>query len=258
MPAPVNRLKKRLAAGEMTYGLWLGLGDAYAAEIAAGAGFDWLLIDGEHAPNDIRSISAQIGVLRAGDADAVVRLVDDDPAAIKQVLDIGAQTILIPMVESAEQARGIVRAAHYPPAGTRGVGAALARASGFGAIQDYLTTANDQICVIVQLESRAGLAALDAVLQVEGVDGVFIGPADLAADMGYPGQLAHPAVREAVFDALRRTRAAGLAAGVLATTPEFLNACRSAGANFLGAGIDVTLLAGTLRALAQDCKTSPA
>lgn len=254
MPAPENHLKRRLLAGEVLHGIWLGMADAYAADIAGTAGFDWLLIDGEHAPNDIRSTMAQLAVLEPSRSQAVVRLPDGDPVKVKQALDIGAQTLLIPMVETAAQAELLVRATRYPPQGFRGVGSSLARASRFSAIPDYLATANDQICLLVQVENLAGFAALDAILAVPGVDGVFIGPADLAADMGHLGNSAVPEVRSAVYDALTRTRAAGKIAGVLATTPEFIAACKSAGANFVGVGIDVTLFAGALRALAATCR----
>jgi 4-hydroxy-2-oxoheptanedioate aldolase len=251
MPAPVNTLKKRLQSGEVLHGIWLGMADPYAAEIAATAGFDWLLIDGEHAPNDIRSISVQLAVIRQGPSAPVVRLPDGDPAKIKQALDIGAQTLLIPMVESAGQAELLVRATRYPPQGFRGVGSALARASQFGGIADYLATAGDQICLMLQIESTRGLAALDDILSVEGVDGIFIGPSDLAADMGHLGNAQHPDVRAAVLDALARIRTAGRIAGVLTTAPDFVDACKDAGANFVGVGIDVTLFSGALRSLAK-------
>ncbi|MCA3446312.1 MAG: HpcH/HpaI aldolase/citrate lyase family protein [Rhodobacter sp.] len=254
MPAPINLLKQHLQAGLPQYGIWLGLADPYPAEIAATAGFDWLLIDGEHAPNDIRSLSAQLAVIEGRGPSPVIRLPDDNPAAIKQALDIGAQTLLIPMVESAEQAARALRATRYPPEGFRGVGSALARASRFGGLPDYLTTANAQICLILQVESRAGLAALDAILAVEGVDGVFIGPSDLACDMGHPGNPAHPEVREAVLSALRRIAAAGRIAGVLTTDAAFAADCNAAGALFLGVGIDVVLFANALRALAGSVK----
>lgn len=256
MSAPTNRLKHRLHSGEVLHGIWVGMADPYAAEIAATADFDWLLIDGEHAPNDIRSLSAQIAVIDAGNGPTpIVRLADDNTARIKQALDIGAQSLLIPMVETAEQAAAIWRATRYPPEGIRGVGSALARASRFAAIPDYLQTANDQICLILQVESVRGLAALDAILAVPGLDGVFIGPSDLAADMGLLGQPGHPAVRAAVLDALSRIRASGLAAGVLATDPAFIAECKAAGANFVGVGIDVTLFASALRDLARQYRT---
>lgn len=249
MPAPENVLKRRLLAGEVLHGLWLGMADAYAAEMAATAGFDWLLIDGEHAPNDLRSTSAQLAVVAPSAALPLVRLPDGDPVKIKQALDIGAQSLLIPMVDSAEQAAHLVRATRYPPQGFRGVGSSLARASGFASIPDYLITANDQICLMVQVESRAGLAALDSILALDGVDGVFIGPSDLAADMGHLGNTAHPEVRATVFDALRRIRAAGKIAGVLALEDEFIHACKEAGANFVAVGVDVLSFVGALRAL---------
>lgn len=256
MPAPANTLKHRLQAGETLIGCWLGMAEPYLAEISATAGFDWLLIDGEHAPNDIRSMAAQLAVLEASGASTVIRLPDDDPAKIKQALDIGAQTLLIPMVESAAQTERIYRATRYPPLGFRGVGSALARASKFAAIPDYLTTADDQICVLAQVESRAGLEALDAILAIDGIDGVFIGPSDLAADMGHIGKPAEPAVKDAVLDALKRIRAAGKIAGVLSMDPAYIADCRSAGANFLGVGIDVMLFAGAMRAHAARYKSS--
>jgi 4-hydroxy-2-oxoheptanedioate aldolase len=195
-------------------------------------------------------------VLQGKGPQAVVRLRDDNPAGIKQALDIGAQTLLIPMVETAAQAARIFRATRYPPDGMRGVGSALARASGFAAIPDYPPTANAEICLILQVESVAGLAALDDILAVPGVDAVFIGPSDLAADMGLIGQAGHPAVKAAVLDALRRIRAAGLSAGVLALDPGFIEECIDAGANFVGVGVDVTLLAQGLRSLARRWKDS--
>lgn len=251
MPAPLNPLKHRLAAGETLHGCWLGMADPYAAEMAATCGFDWLLIDGEHAPNDIRSTLAQLAVVEPSPSLPVVRLRDDDPARIKQMLDAGAQSLLIPMIESAKQAAACVRATRYPPEGIRGVGSSLARASRFSGVPDYLRTANDQICLILQIESRAGLAALDDILALEGVDCVFIGPADLAADMGHLGNAAHPEVRAAVMDAIRRIAGSGKAAGVLSTEDAFLDECKAAGARFVGVGIDVLMFVEAMRARAK-------
>jgi len=249
----MNALRERLLAGEMTEGLWLGFGEAYAAEIAATAGFDWLLIDGEHGPNDLRSISAQLGVLW-GRVPAVVRPASHDPAVLKQLLDLGAQSLLIPMVETAEEARALVRATRYPPRGIRGMGSDMARASLWTARKDYVTQAESELLLLLQVETRAGLDALDAILAVEGVDGVFIGPADLAADMGLAGQGTHegpaPQVRDAVLDALARTERAGRIAGVFAAPEPFVQACRDAGARFIGRGGDVVIFAQALRALA--------
>ena len=251
MPAPLNRLKLRLAAGETVYGCWVGMADPYAAEMAATCGFDWLLIDGEHAPNGLRSTMAQLAVVEPSPSLPVVRLRDDDPARIKQALDAGAQSLLIPMIETTEQAERALRATRYPPEGIRGVGSSLARASRFSAIPDYLTTANDQICLILQVESRAGLAALDDILAIDGIDCVFIGPADLAADMGYLGNAGHPEVRAAVMGALSRIAASGKAAGMLSTEDGFIADCVQAGARFVGVGIDVLAYVGGMRTIAR-------
>lgn len=250
MPAPENTFKTRLLAGERLIGCWAGFANAYATEITATAGFDWLVIDGEHAPNDIPSMMAQLQVLQGRNSHGVVRLPVGHDWLIKQALDIGAQTLLIPMVDSAEQAAQIGRATRYPPAGVRGAGAALARASMFSQQADYTQTANDQICLLVQVESRAGLADLDAIAQTPGVDGVFIGPADLAADMGYPGRSDAPAVQDAIRDALARIRELGKAPGILATDDASAQRYADWGAQFLAVGIDVVLLAQAARALA--------
>ena len=170
-----------LLRGEPQIGLWLGLADPYAAELCAGAGFDWLLIDAEHAPNDVRSVLAQLQALDAYPVRPVVRPPVGETHLIKQYLDLGVQTLVIPMVETAEQARALVQATRYPPQGVRGVGSALARASRWNGVPNYLHAANGEICLIVQLESKSALEHLDDILGVEGVDGVFIGPADLSA-----------------------------------------------------------------------------
>lgn len=254
MPAPLNTFKSRLQAGERLIGCWMGLSDLYAAEILGTSGFDWIVVDGEHAPNDIRSMRDQLIALEASDSHPVVRLPIGDTHLIKQVLDIGAQTILVPIVESKAQAQALVRACHYPPRGVRGVGASLARASRFSAIPDYTTTADDQICLLVQVENRAGLAALDDILTVDGVDGVFIGPADLSADMGFAGNAAAPEVRAAILNALHRIAAAGKAPGILSTDDTVTAIYRDAGAQFLAVGIDVLMLARTARAAATKWK----
>lgn len=247
MPAPTNRFKTALTSGDLLLGCWAGFADPYATEILGTAGYDWLVIDGEHAPNDLRSISAQLAVLRGGASHPVVRVPMGEAWLIKQVLDAGAQTLLIPMVESADQARDLVRAMRYPPQGIRGSGAALARASHYADIPDYIATANDQMCLLVQVETRAGLDALEDILAVEGVDGVFIGPSDLAADMGHQGDAAQPEVAEAIKEALSRIRAADRAAGILALDEDTIRRYRDWGANFLAVGIDVVMLAQTAR-----------
>ncbi len=252
MPAPKNTFKHAIRNGRLQLGCWLGMADPYAAEIATTARFDWLLIDGEHAPNDLRSILAQLQIVQASGVHAAVRLPVGETWMIKQVLDAGAQTLLIPMVESAEQARELVRAVTYPPEGARGVGAGLARASGFSAIPDYLQTADEQICLLVQVENRAGLAALDGILTIDGVDGVFIGPADLAADLGHIGDADHPEVDAAITDALTRIVQAGKAAGILTLDPRMQKRCADIGVTFMATAIDVILLANALRKQADE------
>lgn len=262
MPAPHNRFKAALAARETQIGIWLGLANAYTAEICAGAGFDWLLIDGEHAPNHLQTMVGQLQAIAGSGSHAVVRAPVGETWIIKQLLDIGAQTLLLPMVESAEQARALVQATRYPPHGVRGVGAALARASGFSRIGDYLTTANDQICVLVQVESAAAMARIEEIAAVEGVDGVFIGPSDLAADMGFLGRPGEAEVQKAVEDGLRRIMASGKPAGILSSDPALSARYIEMGASFVAVGTDVTLLAGATATLArrfkQDAATRPA
>src|ERR1700722_17720024 len=185
-----NTFKAALKSGDRAQiGLWLGLVDPVCAEVCAGAGFDWLVIDGEHAPNDVRSILGQLQAVAPYPAHPIVRPVSGDVQLIKQLLDIGAQTLLVPMVESAEQAKLLVTAMRYPPAGIRGVGAALARASQWNRVTNYLHQANDQMCLLVQVETRLGLDNLDAMASVDGVAGVFIGP---SGRRGARGHLAKP------------------------------------------------------------------
>lgn len=249
MDMPINRFKQRLNSGEAQIGLWLGLADAYCAELAANAGFDWLLIDGEHAPNDLRGMLGQLQAVAPYASEAVIRPVIGDTARIKQVLDIGAQTLLVPMVESAAQARELVRAMRYPPQGIRGVGSALARASRWNSIDGYLDQADAQMCLLVQIESLQGLANLDAIAAVEGVDGVFIGPADLSASMGHRGNPGHPEVQAAIEDAIARIRQAGKAAGILSADEKLARRYIELGAGFVAVGVDTTVLMRGLQGL---------
>jgi 4-hydroxy-2-oxoheptanedioate aldolase len=251
MPAPVNQFKAALKAGRPQIGFWLALTNAYTAEIAGGAGFDWLLLDGEHAPNDIPLLTAQLQALAASSSHPVVRIPIGESWMIKQVLDIGAQTILVPMVENGEQAQAMVKAMLYPPQGMRGVGAALARASRFNAIPDYLQTANEQVCLLLQVESRAGLTAIEDIGAVEGVDGILIGPADLAADMGFLGKPGASEVQDAVEDGLQRIIATGRAAGILTSDVTLAKRYLSLGATFVAVGNDVTSLTIAISTLAK-------
>lgn len=254
MDMPLNQFKRALAAGQTQIGLFLGLANAYTAEIVAGTGFDWLLIDGEHGPNDLRSIIEQLQALAPYPVRPVVRTVDHDVARIKQLLDGGVQTLMVPMVESASDAEKLVRAMRYPPHGMRGVGTAMARAARWNGVEGYFAHADEEMCLIVQIESMAGLVGLDDILCVEGVDGVFIGPSDLAASMGYLGNPGHPEVKAAVEGAILKIAAAGKSAGVFSADPVAAEAYRQIGANFLLVGVDALLLRNSAVALADKFK----
>lgn len=256
MPAPHNRFKADIKSGSVQIGCWAGMADAYATEMLGTAGFDWILIDGEHAPNDLRTIMAQLQALATSSSSPVVRIPVGNEALIKQILDIGAQSILIPMIESAEQADAMVRAVRYAPRGRRGIGAALARASNFSTIKDYIQTADEQIALLLQVENRAGIVALDEILEIEGIDGIFIGPADLAADMGHPGNPGHEDVRLVVLDALKKIKASDKAAGILTTDEAFNRQCIDMGVEFTAVGIDVLEYVGAMRALAAKYKSN--
>jgi 4-hydroxy-2-oxoheptanedioate aldolase len=251
---PLNQFKRALAAGETQIGLFLGLANAYTAEIVAGTGFDWLLIDGEHGPNDLRSIIEQLQALAPYPVRPVVRTVDHDVARIKQLLDGGVQTLMVPMVESAADAEKLVRAMRYPPHGMRGVGTAMARAARWNGVEGYFAHADEEMCLVVQIESTTGLAGLDDILKVAGVDAVFIGPSDLAASMGHLGNPGHPEVKAAVEGAIRRIAAAGRSAGVFSADPVAAEAYRQIGANFLLVGVDALLLRNSAVALADKFK----
>ena len=253
-----NSFKAALQRGEPQIGLWLSMAQSYSAEICATAGFQWLLIDGEHAPNDARSTLAHLQAVAAYPAHPVVRAVRGETALIKQLLDIGAQTLLVPMVDTPEQAQALVSACRYPPQGVRGVGSAIARASRWSSRKSYLDEANDEICLLVQAETVTALKNLEAICAVDGVDGVFIGPADLAASMGHRGQPGHPEVQAAIEQALRTITASGKAAGTLTGDVAAARRYLELGARFVAVGIDVTLLAQASRRLAAEFGLSEA
>lgn len=254
MQLPVNHFKRALAEGRPQIGLWLAMSHPYPAEIVAGAGFDWLLIDGEHAPNQLQSTLAQLQAVAPYPSHPIVRPAWNDPVEIKRLLDIGAQTLLIPMVQNVEEARAAVEAMRYPPNGIRGVGSALARASRWNRVDDYLRCADAEMCTLVQVETVEGLTHLDAMLALEGVDGVFIGPGDLAASMGHLGEPGHPEVRKTIDDTIRRIVASGKAAGILSADQAQARHYLSLGATFVAVGTDVTLLARSAEQLAQAFK----
>lgn len=254
MDIPRNRFKQALRECRAQIGLWIGLADPYAAEALAGCGFDWLLIDAEHAPNDVRSVLAQLQAVAAYPVRPVVRPVIGDVPLIKQYLDVGAQTLLIPVVETAEQAERMVAATRYPPRGVRGVGSALARSSRWNQVSDYLQRADDEMCVLVQVETRLGLDNVRSIAEVEGVDGVFFGPADLSASLGLLGQPGHDAVQRAIFDGIAAVTAGGKAAGVLTADAALAREYLRAGALFVAVGVDTTLLVRAATALADSFK----
>ena len=246
-----NPFKAALVARQAQVGLWLSMADPYLAEVSATAGFDWLLIDGEHAPNDLRSTLAALQALAPYRSQPVVRAVRGEVSLIKQLLDIGAQNLLVPMVDTPEQARQIVSATRYPPEGIRGVGSAIARASRWSSRTDYLDASDGEVCLLVQAESVTALRNLASICAVEGVDGVFIGPADLAASMGYRGNSGHPQVLAAIEQAIRTIVASGKAAGTLTSDPALARRYLDLGCTFVATGVDILLFANAARKLAS-------
>jgi 4-hydroxy-2-oxoheptanedioate aldolase len=236
------------------YGLWLALADPYSAEICAGAGFDFLLLDGEHSPIDLRTILGQLQAVAAYDVAPVVRPPTDDPVLIKQLLDVGADNLLIPMVDTPEQARRIVASTRYPPHGFRGVGSGIARAARWGNDPDYMRTANDRICLILQIETVRGLGNLEAIAALEGVDGIFFGAVDLSASMGLLGQPNHPDVIAAIEAGIGAVRRLGKVAGFLSPDPQVSASFVAKGAHFAAVGVDALLLSNSARALSQSFK----
>lgn len=247
-----NTFKAALAARQPQIGLWLSMADPYLAEVSATAGFDWLLIDGEHAPNDLRSTLGALQAVAPYPAQPVVRVVSGEVHRVKQLLDIGAKTLLVPMVDTAEQAGALVQATRYPPLGIRGVGSAVGRVSRWSARPDYLDVADSEVCLLVQAETVTALGNLDAICAVDGVDGVFIGPADLAASMGHRGRPGHPEVQSAIEQAMKTIVASGKAAGTLTSDPALAHRYLALGCTFVATGVDVLLFANAARKLAVD------
>lgn len=256
MKIPKNHFREALLSGRAQIGLWVGLADDNAAEALAGCGFDWLLLDGEHAPNDVRTVLGQLRAVAPYPVHAVVRPVKADVALVKQYLDLGAQTLLVPMIDTAEEAELMVRAMRYPPEGVRGLGAALARASRWNQVEDYLNAANDEMCLLVQAETPRAISNLPAIAATPGVDGVFFGPADLSASMGYRGQAGHPEVQRAILEGIETVRGAGKAAGILAADRQLARSYLDAGATFVAVGVDTTLLVRAATELARAFRES--
>lgn len=254
MDLPANHFKRGMKSGKAQIGLWSSLSSAYTVEVIAGAGFDWLLLDMEHSPNDLESLLVQLQAAAPYPSHAAVRVPWNDMVTIKRVLDAGAQTLLIPYVQNAEQARQAVASTRYPPAGVRGV-AGTTRASRFGRVKDYAKRAHQEICVLVQLETQPALAEIENVAAIDGVDGIFIGPADLHASMGYTGETANPVVMPVIEDAIRRIRKAGKAPGYLSPVEADARRMLQAGALFVAVGADLGLLARGAEALCARFKS---
>lgn len=250
MDLPANLFKRALCEGRHQLGLWCSLPGAYAAEAVAGSGFDWLLFDTEHSPGDPLTVLAQLQAVAPYPVSAVVRPAGNDAVLIKRLLDFGAQTLLIPYVQTAEEARAAVAAMRYPPTGIRGV-SGVTRATRFGRIPNYGKRAGEELCLLVQIETQEALDNLEAITSVDGVDGVFIGPADLAASLGHVGEPGHPEVKALIENAIVRIKAIGKPAGILTPDNAFAARCIEIGTLFTAVGVDAAMLVKATEALAR-------
>lgn len=254
MELPPNAFKRALRAGKRQIGLWSTLSSSYTVETVAGAGFDWLLLDTEHSPSDLENLLTQLQAAAPYPSHPIVRVPWNDMVTVKRVLDVGAQSLLIPYVQDAEEARHAVAHTRYPPAGVRGV-AGTTRATRFGRVKDYAKRAHEEICVLVQVETQSALKNIEAICAIDGVDGVFIGPADLHASMGYAGETANAGVKPLIDDAIRRIRKAGKAPGILTPNEADARHWLECGALFVAVGSDAGILARGADALAAKFKS---
>jgi 4-hydroxy-2-oxoheptanedioate aldolase len=254
MDVPKNQFKSALKAGRPQIGLWSSLSSSYTVEVIAGAGFDWILLDSEHSPADLENLLGQLQAAAPYPSHPVVRVPWNDMVTMKRILDVGAQSLLIPYVSTAEEARNAVAYTRYPPAGVRGV-AGTTRATRFGRVKDYAKRAHEEICVLVQVETQGALDNIEAICAVEGVDGVFIGPADLHASLGYTGEIANPKVKPLIDEAVRRIRKCGSAPGILTPNEADARHWLECGALFVAVGSDVGILARGAEALAAKFKS---
>ena len=251
MELPKNHFKARLRAGEQQIGLWTSITGSMVSEALAGTGFDWLVIDNEHSQTDVPDTLAMMQAMAPYPVSPVVRPAANDAVLIKRLLDLGAQTLVVPYVQNAAEAQAAVSAMRYPPRGIRGV-AGITRAGRFGAIAAYIARAEEELCLIVQVETAEALTQIEAIAVVDGVDGLFIGPSDLAASMGHPGAPDHPAVVTAIEDAITRIVAAGKPAGILALDAPFARRCMALGTTLTAVGMDIHILVQGARKLAAD------
>jgi 4-hydroxy-2-oxoheptanedioate aldolase len=254
---PRNHFKAALREGRSQIGIWNSLCSNFSTEVIAGAGFDCIVIDMEHAPNEVFGVLSQLQAIAPYEGvSAIVRPPWNDPVTIKRVLDAGAQTLLIPYVQSVEEAKRAVEATRYPPDGFRGVAVAT-RANRWGRVKDYFKRVNDELCVVVQLETTVALEHLEEIANLDGIDCIFIGPSDLSASLGHLGNAQAPEVRAAIDDAFARTKRAGKAAGILMTLESEARRYVKEGVQFVAVGSDVGLLARGAEALAGKLKTLP-
>ena len=253
MQLPQNTFKRAIAAGHQQIGLWVSLASAYCAEVVAGSGFDWLLIDTEHSPNEVDNTLSQLQAVAAYPVMPVVRPAWNDTVLIKRHLDIGAQTLLVPYVGTADEAARAVAATRYPMRGSRGV-AGLTRAARFGRVKEYARRASEELCLLVQVETREGLDNLEAIARTDGIDGVFIGPADLAAALGHLGEPHHADVQSAIKDAIARIKSCGKPAGILAVDEASTRRYIEWGTTFTAVGQDIMVLARETEKLAGKYK----
>ncbi len=253
MDLPLNNFKRAIQAGRQQIGLWVSLASAYSAEIVAGSGFDWLLIDGEHSPNDPVNVWPQLQAMAGYPVSPIVRPAWNDKVLVKRYLDIGAQSLLIPYVQTVAEAEAAVASIRFPTRGVRGV-AGVTRASRFGRVSHYANRADQELCLLVQIETREGLDNLEAIAKVDGVDGVFIGPADLAAGLGHLGEQGHPDVQAAIKDGIARIKSCAKPAGILATDEASARRYMEWGTTFTAVGLDVMILARESEKLAAKFK----
>jgi len=257
MQLPINHFKRAILCGQPQIGLWSHLCSAISTEILAGSGFDWLLLDMEHSPNELPELLAQLHAMQGGTATAIVRPPWNDMVTFKRLLDIGVQSLLVPYVQTAEEARQAVSFTRYPPHGVRGF-AGAPRASAYGRTKDYAHRCTEELCVLVQVETVEGLRNLEAIAEVEGIEGVFIGPGDLSAALGHLGNPKHPEVLAKIDDAIARIRACGKAAGILTGDETLARHYLDLGCLFVAVGADQNLLRDSSQALVQRFKLSAA
>lgn len=250
MDPPANHFKRAIAAGKQQIGLWVSLASPYCAEIVAGAGFDWLLIDGEHSPNDPITVLGQLQAAAPYPVAAIVRPAWNDKVLVKRYLDVGAQSLLMPYVQTEEEAAAAVASMRYPTRGVRGV-AGVTRAARFGRVPEYAKRAEQELCLLVQIETREGLDNLEKIARTDGVDGVFIGPADLAAGLGHLGDMQHAEVQSAIKDGIARIKACGKPAGILANDEASTRRYMEWGTTFTAVGQDIMVLARETEKLAS-------